>query len=68
MYYLVKIPEILVLVLPLALLLALLYALSNHNRHHELTAIRAAGVSLWRMAAPLFGSWVAAYNYFIRAE
>jgi lipopolysaccharide export system permease protein len=55
MYYLVKIPEILVLVLPLALLLALLYALSNHNRHNELTAIRAAGVSLWRMAAPYFG-------------
>jgi len=54
MYYLVKIPEMLVLVLPLALLLALLYALSNHNRHQELTAIRAAGVSLWRMAAPYF--------------
>lgn len=53
-YYLVKIPEMLVLILPIALLLALLYALSNHNRHQELTAIRAAGVSLWRLALPYF--------------
>ena len=54
LYYLVKIPEMLILVLPIALLLALLYALTNHARHHELTAIRAAGVSLWRMALPYF--------------
>jgi lipopolysaccharide export system permease protein len=54
LYYLVKIPEMLILVLPISLLLALLYALTNHARHHELTAIRAAGVSLWRMAAPYF--------------
>ena len=51
-YYLVRAPEFLVLVLPMALLLALLYALSNHSRHHEITAIRAAGVSLWRMCLP----------------
>src|SRR5437667_5801188 len=53
-YYLVKIPEMLVLVLPIALLLALLYALPRHSRHQELTAIRAAGVSLWRLALPYF--------------
>ena len=51
-YYCVKAPELLVLVLPIALLLALLYALTNHARHHELTAMRAAGVSLWRMCLP----------------
>jgi lipopolysaccharide export system permease protein len=51
-YYLVKTPEILVVVLPMALLLALLYALTNHARHHELTAMRAAGVSLWRLCLP----------------
>lgn len=54
-YYLVKTPEFLVLILPIALLLALLYALSNHARHHEITAIRAAGVSLWRLSLPYFG-------------
>src|SRR5580698_5120315 len=50
--YIVKIPEILVFILPIVLLLALLYTLTNHARHHEITAIRAAGVSLWRLSAP----------------
>jgi lipopolysaccharide export system permease protein len=54
-YYLVVLPEFLVLVLPIALLLALLYALTNHARHQEITAIRAAGVSLWRLAVPYLG-------------
>ncbi len=54
-YYVVRVPEILVLVLPIALLLALLYALTTHSRHNELTAIRAAGVSLWRLALPYLG-------------
>jgi lipopolysaccharide export system permease protein len=54
-YYLVKLPEFLVLVLPIALLLALLYALTNHARHQEITAMRAAGVSLWRIAVPYLG-------------
>jgi lipopolysaccharide export system permease protein len=54
-YYLVKLPEFLVLVLPIALLLALLYALTNHARHQEITAIRAAGVSMWRISVPYLG-------------
>jgi len=54
-YYAVRLPELVVTALPVALLLALLYALSRHARHHEITAIRAAGVSLWRLAAPYFG-------------
>lgn len=51
-YYLLVIPEFLVLVMPIALLLALLYSLTNHARHNEITAIRAAGVSLWRLSLP----------------
>ena len=54
-YYAVMLPEIVVTVCPIALLLALLYALTNHARYHELTAMRAAGVSLWRVCAPYFG-------------
>jgi lipopolysaccharide export system permease protein len=50
--YLVRSPEFLVTILPVALLLALLYALTQHARHHEITAIRSAGVSLWRLCAP----------------
>jgi lipopolysaccharide export system permease protein len=54
-YYLVRTPEVLSIALPVALLLALLYALTNHARHHELTAMRAAGVSLWRLSLPYLG-------------
>jgi lipopolysaccharide export system permease protein len=47
-------PEFLVTILPVVLLLALLYTLTNHARHNEITAMRAAGVSLWRLCAPYF--------------
>jgi lipopolysaccharide export system permease protein len=47
-------PEFLVTVLPIGLLLALLYTLTNHARHNEITAIRAAGVSMWRLCVPYF--------------
>jgi lipopolysaccharide export system permease protein len=50
--YVVTAPSILITVIPIAFLLALLYALTNHARHHELTAIRAAGVSLARLSLP----------------
>lgn len=50
--YVVRMPEVLVIVLPVAFLLSLLYTLTNHARHHELTAIRAAGVSLLRLSVP----------------
>jgi lipopolysaccharide export system permease protein len=53
-YYLVKTPDLLNIVMPVTLLLGLLYTLANHARHNELTAIRAAGVSLWRLALPYF--------------
>jgi len=53
-------PGFLILVLPIALLLSLLYALTQHSRHHELTALRAAGVSLWRLCAPYFFVGIAA--------
>src|SRR5690348_3617415 len=54
-YYLVKAPEFVVMILPMALLLALLYSLTNHARHNEITAIRAAGVSMWRLCVPYLG-------------
>jgi len=54
-YYAIKTPEMLVMVIPIAFLLALLYALTHHARHHEITAIRAAGVSLWRLSWPYLG-------------
>jgi lipopolysaccharide export system permease protein len=47
-------PEFLVTILPVVLLLALLYTLTNHARYNEITAMRAAGVSLWRLCVPYF--------------
>ena len=49
--YALKIPELLSVILPIALLLALLYALTTHARYNEITAIRAAGISVWRLSA-----------------
>jgi lipopolysaccharide export system permease protein len=51
-YYLVLMPGFMVMVLPIALLLSLLYTLTNHARHNEITAIRAAGVGMWRLSLP----------------
>ncbi|HWF18671.1 MAG TPA: LptF/LptG family permease, partial [Verrucomicrobiae bacterium] len=50
--YLVKLPGLLVFILPVTLLLSLLCALTNHTRHHELVAMRAAGIGLWRLCVP----------------
>jgi lipopolysaccharide export system permease protein len=60
-YYLDKAPEFLVAsyIMPMSLLLALLYALTNHSRHNELTAMRAAAIPLWRIAMPYFSVGVA---------
>lgn len=44
----------LTIVLPVSLLLALLMALTQHSRYNEITAMRAAGVSLWRICIPYF--------------
>ena len=46
---LLRVPNFLNTVLPIALLLALLYTLTNLVRHNELTAMRSAGVSLARI-------------------
>jgi lipopolysaccharide export system permease protein len=51
-YYCVTMPDFLVILLPVGLLLALLYALTTHARHNEITALRAAGVSMWRLSLP----------------
>ena len=53
-FCLASLPEFFILVLPVLLLLALLYALTHHARHNEITALRAAGIGLWRLCAPYF--------------
>lgn len=53
-YVVAMTPAVLVNLLPVILLLALLHALTQHARHNEITAMRAAGISLWRICAPYF--------------
>jgi len=53
-YCAASLPGVLVLTLPILLLLALLYALTQHARHNEITALRATGISLWRLCVPYF--------------
>lgn len=54
MYVFVAIPSYLALVLPLALLVSLMYTLGKLHRANEFTALRAAGVSLARITAPVW--------------
>lgn len=55
-YSLTQAPEKMLFLLPVALLLALLYALTQHARHNEITAMRSAGISLWRLSAPFLAT------------
>ena len=52
--YILRTPELISTVLPIALLLALLYTLTNLARSNELVAMRAAGISLARISVPFF--------------
>jgi lipopolysaccharide export system permease protein len=50
----VRIPGFLAVVLPLALLVSLLYALGRLHRANEITAMRAAGVGFLRLTFPIW--------------
>ena len=52
-YYLTQAPEILVVLLPVALLLALLFSLGRMSRSNEIVSMLTSGVSLPRILAPL---------------
>jgi lipopolysaccharide export system permease protein len=52
-YYFTQVPQILVILLPVALLLALLFSLGRMSRSNEIVSMLTAGVSLPRVLAPL---------------
>lgn len=52
-YYLLQIPSVLVLSIPVGLLLALLYTLTQMSRRNEIISMLCAGRSLWRIFVPL---------------
>ena len=53
-YYMFSLPQILHDILPLTFVIAFLGTAATLERHNESTALKAAGVSLTRVAAPLF--------------
>jgi lipopolysaccharide export system permease protein len=75
-FYVYYTPYILVLALPVAMLLSCLFSLGQLARHNELTAMKSAGVSLYRILLPLlilsflislsvigFGGWIVPLTY-----
>ncbi|HEY2924618.1 MAG TPA: LPS export ABC transporter permease LptG, partial [Candidatus Eisenbacteria bacterium] len=53
-FYIVSIPGIVTMVLPMSMLLSCLLALGQIGRNNELTAMQAAGIGLTRIVAPLY--------------
>lgn len=52
--YLAQIPAVIVLILPITLLLAILYALGRMSRRNELVSMMMAGISVPRLLLPIF--------------
>ncbi len=52
-YYLYFLPEIIKLLLPVTLLVAVLFAVGKLTENYETTAMKSAGISLYRLMLPL---------------
>lgn len=53
LYYIFVMPTLLIYIAPISLLLGLLYSLWQLSRHNELTALRASGISFYRITVPI---------------
>lgn len=53
-YYFYFTPYIIVLMFPIAMLLAALFSLGQLSKYNELTAMKASGVALYRILAPVY--------------
>lgn len=52
-YYIAQIPQVVIVLLPVALLLALLFSLGRMSRTNEIVSMLGAGISIPRVVAPL---------------
>ncbi|MDX1622688.1 MAG: LptF/LptG family permease [Gemmatimonadota bacterium] len=52
-YYLLEAPYNLLITLPMAVLIATILTIGEFGRHGELTAMKASGLSLYRISAPI---------------
>jgi len=69
-YFFVTIPGFLAIILPVALLISLLFVLGKLHRANELIVLRAAGVSLLRITAPvwLIGVFACGATWYLNAS
>ena len=68
-YYLYSLPGIFIQVVPIAVLVSILYGLGTLNRHNEITAIKASGISAFHILAPyLFIGAVISFGIFLLSE
>jgi lipopolysaccharide export system permease protein len=51
-YYALQLPSMVIFIVPICLLLATLYSLSSLTRHSEIVAMRASGISIYRIVRP----------------
>ncbi len=51
-YYSLQLPSLIIYIVPICLLLATLYSLSQLTRHSEVVAMRASGISIYRIVRP----------------
>ena len=54
LYYLLSLPYIIVLTLPVAMLIATMFSLSRLVSDNEITAMKSSGISLYRVLSPLY--------------
>ncbi len=59
LYYLYRLPEIVLLTLPVCMLLACLFALGSHARANEFIATSSAGISIRRSLLPVLAAGLA---------
>lgn len=69
-YFLLLGPSFLPAILPLTLLISILFTFSNLNRNLEITALRAAGYSLFRISRPVWlaGGLIAGTLFWLNAD
>ncbi len=53
-YYIILTPSLLSSVIPISLIISILFSLGNLHRNNEIIAMRAAGMSLWRISRTLW--------------
>lgn len=59
-FYVLLLPSVLIFVVPVSLILSVLYSLLQLTKHNEVTAMRASGVSIYRVVRPCIGIGLAA--------